>query len=420
MEYHLPYGLTTLTIRLPDEIGVDLIEAPHTPAASDPSGLVRAALDNLLDGLTWQDIGKPRSVGIAINDKTRPVPHDILLPPLLERLVGAGIPVEAVTIFIAVGTHPPMQAAEFHAILPETMLQKYRVVSHDSEASANLVYLGETPLGTPIWANQAYVQSDLKIVVGNIEPHQFAGFSGGFKTAAIGLSGLDTINRNHALMMRPDSVLGQYETNPMRQDIEKIGQAFGVHLALNAILNQKREIVDVLAGHPLAVMQAGISRARRASQAAVSQKYRLLIASPGGHPKDINVYQSQKGLAHAALVTRTGGTILLTAACPEGAGSPHYQDWMTGKRSQQEVIQQFKMEGFRVGPHKAFLIAREATRVNLEFYTEMDETQARLLLLRPIPDLQAAVDAAVHGLEPGERVGLIPHAATTIPYLIDL
>lgn len=419
MEYHLPYGFKTLTIRIPDEISVDLVEAPHTPADSEPTGLVRAALNNLLDGLAWQDFGKPRSVGIAVNDKTRPVPHDILLPPLLERLAEEGIPAEAVNFFVAVGTHPPMQPSGFSAILPEAMLQKYRVVSHDSDTSQDLVYLGVTSQGTPIWTNQAYMQSDLKIVVGNLEPHQFAGFSGGYKTAAIGLAGRTTINRNHALLMHPDSMLGQYETNPMRQDIEKIGQAVGVHLALNAILNQKREIVHVLAGHPLAVMRAGIPHARRASQAAVSQKYSLVIASPGGHPKDINVYQSQKGLMHAALVTRTGGTLLLVAACPEGAGSPHYQDWMTGKSSQQEVIRQFGMEGFRVGPHKAYLIAREATRLNLGFFTEMEASQARQLLLQPIPNLQTAVDAAVQNLGPGERVGLIPHAATTIPYLVD-
>lgn len=419
MEYHLPYRLTTLTIHIPDEIGVDLIEAPPSPAAPDPEGLVRDALGNLLGGLEWQDFGQPGSVAIAINDKTRPVPHHVLLPPLLERLARQGIPAEAITFFIAVGTHPPMRQVEFPAIVPEVVLQNYRVVSHNAADSVNLEYLGETPQGTPIWVNKAYFQSDLKIVVGDIEPHQFAGFSGGFKTAAIGLSGLDTINRNHALMTHPDSVLGQYDNNPLRQDIEKIGRAIGVHLALNAILNQKREIVAVLAGDPLSVVQVGIPKARRVSQVTVVQKYRLVIASPGGHPKDINVYQSQKGVAHAALVARTGGTLLVAAACPEGAGSSHYQDWITGKRSQEEVIQQFKKEGFRVGPHKAYLLAREATRLNLGYYTEMDETQVRHLLLQPILDLQSAVDNALQGLNPGERVALIPHAATTIPYLVD-
>ena len=181
MEFKLPYGITTLTIRIPDEIGADLLEAPETPASPHPSGLVWAALDNLLGGLDWGRLGGAESVGIAVNDKTRPVPHEILLPPLLERLAAVGIPCEAITLYMAVGTHPAMRPEEFGAILPEAVLDRYRVVSHDSTADGSLVYLGDTPHGTPVWSNQEYFQSDLKIVVGNIEPHQFVGFSGGVK-----------------------------------------------------------------------------------------------------------------------------------------------------------------------------------------------------------------------------------------------
>ena len=193
----------------------------------------------------------------------------------------------------------------------------------------------------------------------------------------------------------------------------------GIHLALNAVLNQKREIVAVLAGDPLAVMQAGVPEARRACQVAVRQPYDLMIVSPGGHPKDINVYQSQKGLAHAALVTREGGTILVAAACPEGSGSRHYEDWMSGKGTNEDVLRQFETEGFRIGPHKAYQIAQEALRMKVRFFTNMDEKQARLLLLNPVQDFQAAVEAAIEELAPAGRIGVIPHAAATIPYLVD-
>ena len=416
MIYHLPYGTSTLPVRIPDEIAVDLIEAPELPASPDPGYLVRNALDNLLGTLDWGDFAGVKSVGIAINDKTRPVPHDCLLPPLLDRLKTLGIPLEAVTLFIAVGTHPPMSMDEFHTILPDAVLGSYRVVSHDAEARDKLVYLGDTTHGTPVWLNSEFLQSELKIVIGNIEPHQFVGFSGGVKSAAIGLAGMATINKNHALMTHPDSLVGKYDSNPARQDIEEIGRVIGIHLALNAILNQDRQIVDVLAGDPLAVMKAGYPRSRRVCQAAVTGKYALVIASPGGHPKDINVYQSQKGLAHAALVTQLGGTILLAAACPEGSGSPHYQDWMLGKKSYAEVIQDFKAEGFQVGPHKAFLIARVASRMNVRFYSEMDETLAHDLLLNPVQDFQAVVNHGLKNLGPGERVGWMPHAVSTIPF----
>jgi len=419
MDFELPYGLQTLNIHIPDGIGAERIEAPEPPGAPDPLGVVYAALDQLLGDLDWGMWGAARRVGIAVNDKTRPVPHDLLLPPLLERLAATGIPREAITFYIAVGTHPAMQPEEFGTILPETVLAGYRVVSHDACVRDNLVYLGDTPHGTPVWCNQGYAAADFKITVGNIEPHQFVGFSGGVKSAAIGLAGLETINHNHALMTNPAARLGVYDGNPARQDVEQIGKMMGVHLALNAVLNHKREIVAVLAGDPVAVMQAGMPAARRACQVGVEGLYDLVIVSPGGHPKDINVYQAQKGLAHAALVTRQGGSILVAAACPEGGGSPHYEAWVSGKASHEEVMRQFALEGFRIGPHKAYLMARDASRMKVRFYTQMDEEQAKMLLLDPVPDFQAAVTSAIEEIGPGGRVGVMPHGSATIPYVVE-
>ncbi len=416
MDIRIPYGFSFLTIDLPDDIGVDIIEPPDVSAAGNPLKVVQSALDNLLGDVNWAAFSGSKSVAIAINDKTRQVPHHQLLPPLLARLTSMGISDQSVTLYIGVGTHPPMVPAEFPSILPAEILQRYTVVSHNAEDDDGLIYLGETTRGTPIWSNRSYVQSDFKIVIGNIEPHQFVGFSGGVKTAAIGLSGLETINRNHTLMTHPDSQLGKYDTNPARQDVEEIGQKIGVHLALNSILNQNRQIVEALAGDPIAVILAGLPLSQQLCQVLVSQSYRLMISSPGGHPKDINVYQAQKGLAHATRVTLPGGTMILTAACPEGSGSWHYEEWTLGKRSFAEVIEQFQVEGFRIGPHKAFQIARDASQIHLMLYSGLDENLARALLLNPVKDLQTAVDAALADLQPGERVGVMPHAASTIPY----
>ncbi len=416
MQIQVPYGRSFLTANLPDQVGVDIIEAPEARTAADPLGAVRAALDNLLGEVNWAGFAGARSVAIAVNDKTRPVPHHQLLPPLLERLASLGIPDAAITFYVAVGAHPPMTPDEFPAILPDGILKRHRVVSHDSENNGLLINLGETSGGTPVWLNKAYAESDFKIVVGNIEPHQFVGFSGGVKTAAIGLAGVKTINRNHALMTHPASRLGEYETNPARQDVEEIGKKVGIHLALNAILSQNKQIVHVLAGDPRAVMRAGVLLSRQTSQVGVSTEYGLMISSPGGHPKDINVYQAQKGLAHAALITRTGGTIILAAACPEGTGSPHYEEWMSGKKSYDEVFERFSAEGFRIGPHKAYQIARDASKTRLLFCSEMDERLSRALLLNPVKDLQTAVDLALPDLQPGERIGILPHASSTIPY----
>lgn len=417
MQIQLPYGRSHLTATIPDHFAVDVIEAPATPAAADPLQVVRSALDNLAGNAAWADLKHARSVAIAVNDKTRPVPHHHLLPPLMERIASLGVPDSAITFYLSVGTHPPMTPDEFPMSLPSDIIARYRVVSHDSENDALLVNLGETSGGTPVWVNKDYFRSDSKIVVGNIEPHQFVGFSGGVKTAAIGLAGFTTINKNHALMTHPLSQLAACDNNPARQDVEEIGQKIKIHLALNAILNQQKQIVHVLAGDPLAVMRAGIPRSRQVCQVGVSGAYDLLISSPGGHPKDINVYQSQKGLAHATLVARPGGTVILVAACSEGTGSPHYEDWMAGKDSHVEVLKAFHAGGFRIGPHKGFQIARDASKVRLLTCSDMDERLARAMLLNPVRDLQTAVDIALSTLKPGQRIGILPRAASTIPYL---
>jgi lactate racemase len=303
--------------------------------------------------------------------------------------------------------------------LPEAVLKRYAVISHDAWDAKNLVYLGESLRHTPIWVNRYFAQADVRIVIGNIEPHQFVGFSGGVKTAVIGLGGADTIQNNHAMLIQPDCRLGAYETNPARQDVEEIGEKIGVQFALNAILNQQKRIVYALSGNPLQVMQCGIPLSRQVCQLGVAASYDLLIISPGGHPKDINLYQAQKGLAHASQVVRPGGTILMAAACPEGAGSQSYEAWMSGMTSFEQVLERFKREEFRIGPHKAFLMARDASRVNLIIISEMEPDKARSLLLTPGESLQQAVDQALAGLAKGSRIGILPHASTTIPYLED-
>jgi nickel-dependent lactate racemase len=416
--YAIPYGRTSLTINLPDDRPADLIAPVEAAAVDNPLQSVAEAIDSPLGGQKLSDFAGAGSAAIAINDKTRPVPLGLLLPPLLQRLEALGLPPQAITLLIATGTHRPMPPGEFAAVLPPDIIERYHVLSHDCDDESNLIELGVTKRGSQVKVNRHFYQADLRIAVGNIEPHQFAGFSGGVKTAAIGLAGRAGINHNHALMMLAESRLGDYETNPLRQDIEAMGAMMGVHFALNAILNNRKEIVHALFGDPAAVMQAGVPLSRRVCQVAVPGRYDLLVVSPGGHPKDINLYQAQKALGHASQIIREGGAIILAAACPEGTGSQQYEAWMArGVHSFADVFARFKSEGFRIGPHKAYQIARDASRARTLLLSEMPPGFVRFLLLTPIDDLQAAVSGIVAGLPSSARLGVMPIANATIPML---
>jgi nickel-dependent lactate racemase len=417
--YVVPYGRTELRFGLDGAFAAEVLSPARAEPVADPVRAVEAALNQPLGGPGLAAFSRARSVVIAVSDKTRPVPHAVLLPPLLAALEKAGVPRDAITLLVATGLHTPMAVSEFTQILPADLLSRYRVLSHDALALADLVTLGKTARGTVVQANRWFVKADLRIVVGNLEPHQFMGFSGGVKTAAIGLAGRDTINQNHALMLDPKADLARYEDNPVRQDVEEIGRMLGIHLALNAILNEQKQIVRVLAGEPLAVMRAGIPLVRQIYQTPVAAPFDVVIASPGGHPKDINLYQGQKALGHAARVTRPGGTIILAAACPEGTGSQTYENWMTGMDSHQAVLDRFQREGFRIGPHKAFQIARDAVSRRVFMVTDMPESLVKKLLLTPCDTLQRAVAKALEGQPPSTRIGIMPMANATIPALAD-
>lgn len=417
MEIKVPYGKTHLSAKLPDLFPVEHIAPRSVPAAADPAATVTNAVYNPLG-----DVLPPRAgmrVAIAINDKTRPVPHEFLLPPVLAGMRHAGVRDQDVHFIIATGTHPVMSPDEYATILPQDILDTYRVSCHDAADKRNFTALGETARGTPIFINSDYMAADYRIVIGNIEPHQFQGFSGGVKSAAIGLAGVETINRNHAMMRHDAAIRGSYADNPARQDVEEIGARIGIDFCVNAILNAEKRLVRAFAGEPVAVMQAGIPAARELYAVPVSAPVDLMIASPGGHPKDINLYQAQKGMAHASAVTRSGGGMILCAACPEGAGNAEYEAWMRRGRfdSHAAALAAFARDGFQVGRHKAFQVARDASRIRTTLVTDMADELARALLLAKSKSLQDAVDAALSGLPTGARIGIMPAANATMPVL---
>lgn len=412
-QYLLPYGKTFQTVEI-DADSNDLILPNQVEQAPDPAQVIYHALTAPLE-FDPSCLKNVKSVAIAINDKTRPVPHEDILPPLLTWLSKQGISRESIKFWIATGSHLPMPPEEYRKILPDQICSTYSIESHDIDDLANLVMLGTTSRGTPVQVNRQYYQSDLKIVVGDIEPHHFAGFSGGYKTAAIGLAGRDTINANHAMLKDPNAWIAVYEENPLRQDIEEIGVRVGVHLALNTILTHHKKVVSAVAGNPLAVMKAGIPLSKAVCGTYCSHKYDVVLASAGGSPKDINFYQAQKALTHASLFAKPGGTLVLIAECTEGSGSAGYEQFMQGLYSVQEVFSKFEQDGFNVGPHKAFQVARLLSQFKIILVSNIPAQKVRDLLMTPAGSAQDALQIALINRPASCNIAVVPHATTTLP-----
>ncbi len=414
--YSLPYGKTNLQIKFDKLLAIDLYLPVNLTSNSKTINTVITAIRNPLNNVNLPvTMTEKTTVAITINDKTRPVPNNLLFPPLLEFLQQSGVKKENILIIIATGTHTPMPENEFDMLLKTDILKEIRIVSHNCDDDAHLTYKGTTSYGTPILVNSLFDQADIKIVVGNIEPHHFAGFSGGYKSASIGLAGRKTINHNHALLQDPKSGVGRYEDNPLRQDIEEIGDLMGVDLALNVILNENKEILHVFFGHPKDVIKAGIRIIHETELINIDEPYDLVIASAGGYPKDINLYQAQKALTHASLFCKKGGLVILAAACNEGVGHRGYVDFMRGVTSHTEARDKLLKNGFEVGPHKAFQFALLAEKINFQIKTEIDESIMNGLLLTKIYDLQDAINRAICNCTTPPRIAIVPFATATIP-----
>ena len=418
----LPYGNGFIPINLPvDQYQIDLIYPQKLLSnSSDNSRLVQEAIESPLGcKFPFSSLPSDTQIAIVVNDKTRPVPNTELVFPLLQFLHENNIQKSNIHFFVASGTHLPMTAEELPLVLGNEIPNTYPVHIHDCDQKDNLCEIGITSRGTPVYVNRQFYESNIKIVVGDIELHHFAGFSGGVKSAAIGMSGRSTINHNHKLLLDPKSALGEYEQNPLRQDIEEIGQLMEVQFALNAVIDEHKHLISVFFGDPKTVMREGIRIVRKLSQIEIEQPYDLVIASAGGYPKDINLYQAQKAMTHASLFCKPGGLIVLAAECREGAGSEGFLNFMNNVNDLADIFTEFAAREFSVGPHKAFQIARILERNPVYLHASVNPEMTSRLFLTPIDLFSNNFNDLIQShVPPDGRIAILPYATACIPSFI--
>jgi lactate racemase len=315
----IKYGREGLALQVPDR--VDIFQPNWQPAFSDERSAIFNALIQPYGTPALRDLLNPHmQVMIAHTDLTRATPNERLLMPILTELQIAGIPVENVTLINALGSHRQQSDEEMKTLLGEKIFKTYRCIQHDAFDVQNNVNIAKTINGQSVRINRHFVEADFRILTGFIEPHFFAGFSGGPKLVLPGLADVETIQWNH----RPESIASAKATwgvttgNPIWEEIREVAKRFDPLFNVNVTLNEHQQINGVFCGDLLASHTAGCEFVRTQSMFSVAQPYDLVITGNSGYPLDQNLYQSIKGMCAAAQITRQGGQIIMAAACEDG------------------------------------------------------------------------------------------------------
>jgi nickel-dependent lactate racemase len=387
----------------PNDVTLGLLgEAEVRRALTEPIGTPRIG-----------QIVKPgETIAIVTSDITRPLPSKVVLPPLLEELDAAGIRREDIVIAFGLGSHRRHTEAEMRYLVGDAVFESVKCLDLDTE---DCVPIGHTCFETRVDVYRPVVEADRRICLGNIEFHYFAGYSGGAKAIMPGVCTHDAIQQNHSRMVQPEARAGAIDDNPVRQDIDDVLNLITVDFIVNVVLDEKKQIVNAVAGHPIDAHRAGCAFLDTLYKCQIDRRADLVIVSPGGYPKDINMYQAQKALDNAQHAVRDDGIILWIASAKEGLGEPCFERWMT------EYEPAFMVEEiarhFELGGHKAAAIAMVLAKARILMVSDLDADFVRSVHLEPFADAQEALEAALVDLGPAASVIVMPYGGSTLPFL---
>ena len=409
--FELAYGPGTVSIDLPDGPPADVLESRPMP---------RVPLERAFDDAWTRPIGMGDPAGllergdrltIVVNDHTRPTPTREILPLLWERIEGR-IDSDDVTVLVATGTHRASTDAELEVLLGD-LRRRFRVIVHDCDR--DVVEIGVSARGTPITVHRAIVEADRVVSIGRIGMHYYAGYSGGRKNILPGVAGRAAIESNHALMSDERSTACVYDGNPVNHEMVEAARMAGLDFIVDLVLDGDGRVAKVVVGEPEAAHAAGRAFWDGYAKVPFDVPYDVVIASAGGHPKDINLYQAYKAQYNAMRALRDGGVLFLIAACEDGIGHPIFTDWMERSGSPEDVLGLYEREGFVLGGHKAFFLAQDLLRAAVFLRSDLDDDTVRRFFMQPADDAGTVLEEARTRFGTDVRILVIPHACDTFP-----
>jgi nickel-dependent lactate racemase len=417
MKVPIAYGRAHLVVELPDATAV--IEPTGQAGLANERDAVRQALDRPTTAKPLSElVRRATRICVVHTDITRATPNERLIPWLLEYLADAGANAEQILLLNGLGSHRPNTRAELAQMLTEEVVSRYRCINHQPHRRDAHVQLGVTSDGTPALLNRELVEADLRIITGFIEPHFFAGFSGGPKGIMPGVAALETITSNHGAhhIASPHATFGVTHGNPIWEEMRDIACRAGFSFLLNVALNERREITGVFAGEMLAAHAEGIEFVRRSAMQPVEEPFDVVVTTNSGYPLDMNLYQAVKGMAAAARIVKDGGTIILAAECSEGvpAGSPH-DEFLRSTKNGADVLRRLGEPGFaRPEQWQAQIQALIQRRAAIYLFSSLPDVVVRGAHLAPCHDVARMVERFAQA---GARVAVLPQGPLTIPYL---
>ena len=395
---------------------IQIIQPNEIEAGNEESEIIRA-MQHPIEAPTLHEIvsthqasKKDVTAGIIVSDVTRPTPTKKMLPFVLEDLQKGGIPEESVTILFALGIHRPLAEREMRTLVGDDVFDLYHCVNHDANKCA---YVGTTSRGTPVLANPVALGADVRICLGAVELHYFAGYSGGYKSLLPGICSRETIEANHKLMLQPNAVAGRLDS-PVRKDLEEAGRLIGCDFVVNVVLNSKKQIVKAVAGDPIAAHREGVKVVDSMYIVPITELADVVLVSAGGAPKDINLFQAQKALDNAKYAIKEDGAIVLAAECPEGLGEKVFERWINEAHNKQELIDRLDY-AFEIGGHKAGILAKLTQKTDVYLVSELQEEIVERAFLLCARDLDAALCATAQKYGPDARITVMPFGALTLP-----
>jgi nickel-dependent lactate racemase len=423
MNVTLRYGREGLTITVPDDLQTQVLRLNPSDVLSDEKASIASSLHNPLGAPSLDQIARGReNACIVISDITRPVPNEKLLTPMLECLHDCGIPEEKITILNATGLHRPNEGPELEEMIGARIKEKYRVVNHVARDASTQTSIGEVPLGldgesATAAINNAYLQSDLKITTGLIEPHLMAGYSGGRKLVCPGIASAETILQFHSPRMigDPKARAGNLKENPVHAMSRAVAGKVGVDFICNVTLSEERAITGVFSGDLDAAHHAGIAHVDRQTKVPC-EPAEIVITTAAGYPLDTTLYQAVKGLVGALPAIKQGGTMILAASLTQGLGSHDFVDMCFTLTSVDDFMDRLTKNPVVIDQWQLQEMMQVLRKCEVMVVSHgLDTETLQRCLLTPMPSVEEALKAALKTYGHNARLNIIPEGPYVTP-----